>query len=130
MDQHNMEMKLWPRSAAFAERLWSSPKNRSNSVYPRLLHHRARMVRRGIHADRLQPESCHQISGYCSDPSSRLWNKITLSKYLPNAAAASPQFEVSLLVTYITYIILFLLKHYWTYAIYMSFIRNRQSNMF
>ncbi|CAL8095478.1 unnamed protein product [Orchesella dallaii] len=72
VDQHNMEMKLWPRSAAFAERLWSSPRNRSNSVYPRLLHHRARMVRRGIHADRLQPESCHQISGYCSDPSSRL----------------------------------------------------------
>lgn len=129
MDQHNMEMKLWPRSAAFAERLWSSPKNRSNSVYPRLLHHRARMVRRGIHADRLQPESCHQISGYCSDPSSRLWNKITLSKYLPNAASA--QFEVSLLVTYITYtIVLFLLKHYWTHVIYMSNIRNRQLNLF
>ncbi|CAG7836289.1 unnamed protein product [Allacma fusca] len=72
VDQYNMEMKLWPRSAAFAERLWSSPTNRTSSVYGRLIHHRARMVRRGVHADRLQPESCHQLSGYCSDPYSQL----------------------------------------------------------
>jgi len=67
-----MEMKLWPRSAAFAERMWSTPLSRNASVYPRLLHHRARMANKGIHADKLQPESCHQLTGFCSDPYSQL----------------------------------------------------------
>lgn len=78
VDEHNMEMKLWPRSSAFAERMWTHPTNRTLSVYPRLLHHRERMVRRGVHADRLQPESCHQITGYCDDPNSSIWlSKVT-----------------------------------------------------
>ncbi|XP_021948899.1 chitooligosaccharidolytic beta-N-acetylglucosaminidase isoform X1 [Folsomia candida] len=72
VDQHNMEMKLWPRSAAFAERMWSSPQNRTITVDARLAHHTNRMKNRGIHTDRLQPESCYQISGYCHDSNSRL----------------------------------------------------------
>lgn len=60
-----MESKLWPRSAALAERLWSDPTTDWTVADTRLVHHRQRLVQRGIHADALQPEWCHHNEGYC-----------------------------------------------------------------
>ncbi|CAG7727946.1 unnamed protein product, partial [Allacma fusca] len=68
-DIQTMEMKLWPRGSALAERLWSNPeKSRTRFAYPRLINHRERMVQRGIRADTLLPESCYHTWGFCDDP--------------------------------------------------------------
>lgn len=57
--------KLWPRGAALAERLWSDlPTDWKEAEY-RMVHHRERMVSRGIAADAIQPEWCHQNEGLC-----------------------------------------------------------------
>ena len=60
-----MEGKIFPRAAAFAERLWSNPSTKWYEAEPRMLHHRQRLVRRGVRADRLQPEYCNVNSGHC-----------------------------------------------------------------
>ena len=62
-----MESKLWPRGAAFAERLWSDPDTDWKQAEIRLIHHRQRLVERGIDADALQPEWCHQNEGVCTE---------------------------------------------------------------
>lgn len=61
-----MQNKLWPRTAAFAERLWSDPDTDWKAAELRLIHHRQRLVERGIEADALQPEWCHQNEGLCT----------------------------------------------------------------
>ncbi|XP_021948017.1 chitooligosaccharidolytic beta-N-acetylglucosaminidase isoform X1 [Folsomia candida] len=69
-DKYNMDMKMWPRGAAYAERLWSNPPSRLNVTqlaYPRLIHQRERLVQRGIHADTLLPEACRYIWGFCDN---------------------------------------------------------------
>jgi len=62
-----MESKLWPRGAALAERLWTDPDTNWQAAEIRLIHHRQRLVERGIKADALQPEWCHQNEGFCSE---------------------------------------------------------------
>jgi len=69
-DPLNMDMKMWPRGAAYAERLWSYPPvalNVTQFAYPRLIHHRERMVQRGIKCDTLLPEACYNIWGFCDN---------------------------------------------------------------
>lgn len=64
-DENSLDSKLWPRGAALGERLWTNPSHNWESAEVRLIHHRQRMVKRGIQADRIQPEWCHQNEGLC-----------------------------------------------------------------
>lgn len=57
--------QLWPRGAALAERLWTNPSHNWEPAETRLIHQRQRMVARGIMADRIQPQWCHQNEGLC-----------------------------------------------------------------
>jgi len=57
--------KLWPRASALGERLWSDPPGGWKQAEVRMVNHRERLVSRGIAADALQPEWCHQNDGLC-----------------------------------------------------------------
>ncbi|KAI4490970.1 hypothetical protein M0802_010546 [Mischocyttarus mexicanus] len=65
VDSSSVDSRLWPRSAAFAERLWSNPASTWIHAEHRILRHRQRLVQRGINADRLEPEWCIQNQGHC-----------------------------------------------------------------
>ena len=68
-----MDVKLWPRGAAAAERLWTNPKDhRKDDVYARLNHHTKRLKARGVRCSTIQPESCLQMTGNCDDPRGHL----------------------------------------------------------
>lgn len=70
VDQHSSEGKIWPRTAALAERLWTNPDHDWRDAEYRLIYHRERLVNRGIQADALQPLWCEQNAGHCYyDPS-------------------------------------------------------------
>ena len=62
-----MEAKVWPRTCAIAERLWSDPIDTNwKEAESRILEQRRRMaVFRDIHADIIQPEFCRQNDGFC-----------------------------------------------------------------
>ena len=62
-----MEAKVWPRTCAVAERLWSEPLDTTwKEAEPRILEQRRRMaVFRNIRADAVQPEFCRQNDGFC-----------------------------------------------------------------
>ena len=64
-DDSTLDQKLWPRGAALAERLWAEPETDSLEAQWRLVHHRRRMVARGVQAETMQPEYCHQYDGAC-----------------------------------------------------------------
>ena len=64
-DAQTLDSRLWPRAAAVAERLWAEPQTDSAAALTRLVHHRERMVQRGVGAESLQPEYCHQNDGAC-----------------------------------------------------------------
>ncbi|XP_066589090.1 chitooligosaccharidolytic beta-N-acetylglucosaminidase [Prorops nasuta] len=65
VDSTSVDSRLWPRSAALAERLWAEPKSSWIHAEQRMLQHRERLVRRGIFADSLEPEWCLQNQGSC-----------------------------------------------------------------
>ncbi|ODM95998.1 Chitooligosaccharidolytic beta-N-acetylglucosaminidase [Orchesella cincta] len=66
VDGLNMDGKIWPRTSAYAERLWSNPPSGSTRfAYPRLIHQRETMILRGIFPDTLLPEACYHIWGFC-----------------------------------------------------------------
>lgn len=65
VDGNSLDSRLWPRGAALGERLWSNPNHNWEPAETRFIHHRQRMVQRGIKADRMQPQWCHQNEGYC-----------------------------------------------------------------
>ncbi|KAK7063269.1 beta-N-acetylhexosaminidase activity protein [Halocaridina rubra] len=65
VDGTSLDSRLWPRGAALAERLWSNPSNNWEPAETRFIHHRQRLVQRGIQADRIQPQWCHQNEGLC-----------------------------------------------------------------
>ncbi|MCL4133757.1 UNVERIFIED_CONTAM: hypothetical protein GTU68_037765 [Idotea baltica] len=67
-DENTIDAKLWPRGSALAERLWSNPSSNYSFAENRILHHRRRLVQRGLKADRLQPEWCRQNGGHCRRP--------------------------------------------------------------
>nr|XP_023022857.1 probable beta-hexosaminidase fdl isoform X1 [Leptinotarsa decemlineata] len=70
-DEGSLDARLWPRAAAFAERVWSDPQldlatlNIQEDVYTRLSTQRDRLVSRGIGAEALWPEWCTQNPGMC-----------------------------------------------------------------
>ena len=59
--------KLFPRVSALGERLWSDPEAGLTwkQAEARMIHHRQVLVSRGIEADALQPEWCHQNEALC-----------------------------------------------------------------
>lgn len=62
----SFETRLWPRVAAFAERMWSDPPRMDNyDVYTRLGSHRARLLSRGLKAEAMWPRWCTQHPGEC-----------------------------------------------------------------
>ncbi|CAL4143420.1 unnamed protein product, partial [Meganyctiphanes norvegica] len=65
VDETSLDSKLWPRGQALAERLWTNPEHNWESAELRMVHQRQRLVQRGIEADRLQPQWCHQNEGLC-----------------------------------------------------------------
>jgi len=64
-DEQTLDKRLWPRGAALAERLWTNPRTNWEPAEFRLIHQRQRLVNRGIAADRIQPQWCHQNEGLC-----------------------------------------------------------------
>ncbi|XP_046477221.1 chitooligosaccharidolytic beta-N-acetylglucosaminidase [Neodiprion pinetum] len=64
-DSTTIDSRLWPRTAAVAERLWSEPKSSWIHAEHRMLMQRERMVAKGINADSLQPQWCAQNQGHC-----------------------------------------------------------------
>ncbi|XP_065656615.1 chitooligosaccharidolytic beta-N-acetylglucosaminidase-like isoform X1 [Hydra vulgaris] len=65
VDEYTSEGKIWPRTAALAERLWTNPSHDWRDAEYRLIFHRERLVERGIQADALQPLWCLQNAGHC-----------------------------------------------------------------
>ncbi|XP_017781982.1 PREDICTED: probable beta-hexosaminidase fdl isoform X2 [Nicrophorus vespilloides] len=71
VDEKSLDTRLWPRAAAFAERVWSDPPvDRSSmsineDVYTRLSTHRDRLISRGLAAEALWPQWCSQNPGMC-----------------------------------------------------------------
>ncbi|KAF9023306.1 hypothetical protein BGZ52_013031 [Haplosporangium bisporale] len=69
-DAHNVDSKVWPRSAAWAESLWSGNRNaegykRTTELSARILEFRERLVARGISASALVPKYCLQHPHHC-----------------------------------------------------------------
>jgi len=64
-DEQTLDERLWPRGSALAERLWTNPNTNWEPAEFRLIHQRQRLVNRGIRADRIQPQWCHQNEGLC-----------------------------------------------------------------
>ncbi|RLU20777.1 hypothetical protein DMN91_007391 [Ooceraea biroi] len=64
-DSMSVDSRLWPRSAAMAERLWSEPDSSWHHAEQRMLRHRERLVERGVYSDSLEPEWCLQNQGSC-----------------------------------------------------------------
>ncbi len=63
-DDVNVQVKLWPRSAALAEALWSNPQEGWYGADPRMQQWRLRLVERDIAAEALQPTWCAREGGY------------------------------------------------------------------
>jgi len=65
VDEYSSESKIWPRTSALAERLWTDPTSGWRDAEYRMIFHRERLVERGIDADALQPLWCEQNAGHC-----------------------------------------------------------------
>ncbi|XP_051143875.1 beta-hexosaminidase 2 [Andrographis paniculata] len=68
-----MDLRIWPRTSAMAETLWSgnldeTGKNRVAEATDRLNEWRYRMVTRGIGAEPIQPLWCIKNPGMCNNP--------------------------------------------------------------
>lgn len=66
VDALAIDVRIWPRASATAERLWSAADvNDVATAKLRLSHFRCKMAQRGIHASPIQPAS---ECGYCRLP--------------------------------------------------------------
>ncbi|XP_063909245.1 probable beta-hexosaminidase fdl [Zophobas morio] len=62
----SLETRIWPRSAAFAERVWSDPDTMNDyDVYSRLVSFVDRLRSRGIKSSAMWPRWCSQNPGKC-----------------------------------------------------------------
>ncbi|XP_028129769.2 probable beta-hexosaminidase fdl isoform X2 [Diabrotica virgifera virgifera] len=62
----DLETRIWPRTAAMAERLWSDiPIFDSKDVFTRISTQRERLIQRGLKAEATWPEWCTQNPGKC-----------------------------------------------------------------
>lgn len=61
----SIDVRLWPRAAAFAETLWSEPSTTWEEAEERMLIHRERLVSLGVNAEELQPEWCLRHQQAC-----------------------------------------------------------------
>ena len=72
IDESNVDRKVWPRSAALAEALWTGPEGTKEGWYaadPRMQQWRNVLVQRGIPAEALQPQWCQQREAHaCTLP--------------------------------------------------------------
>lgn len=62
-----LDSRVWPRTAALAERLWSDPSKLSTAdAEPRLQAHIDRLTKRiSVFPDAIAPEWCNQHEGQC-----------------------------------------------------------------
>lgn len=65
VDEWSLDARLWPRSSALGERLWTNPSGSWREADSRMLLHRHRLVENGIGAERLQPEWCLLNENQC-----------------------------------------------------------------
>lgn len=65
VDDQSVDVKVWPRTAAVAERLWTNPDSDSRSAEPRIQQFRQRLIKRGTHSDAISPLYCYQNEGEC-----------------------------------------------------------------
>ncbi|XP_023022824.2 beta-N-acetylglucosaminidase NAG3 isoform X2 [Leptinotarsa decemlineata] len=68
VDEATLETRLWPRAAAFAERVWSDPAGiefDSYDVSTRISAHRDRLISRGFEVAAIWPLWCTQNPGRC-----------------------------------------------------------------
>jgi len=65
IDDTNIDEKLWPRSCAAAERLWSATAGGSALALNRINAQRELLVRRGLNAYPLQQQWCNLNPGMC-----------------------------------------------------------------
>lgn len=62
----SLETRLWPRAAAFAERIWTDPtENNDYDIYTRLVSQRERLMERGLKAAAMWPRWCSLNPGKC-----------------------------------------------------------------
>lgn len=64
-DDPSVENRIWPRTAALAERVWAEPTSSWAAAEYRLDSHRQRMLKLGIHADTLVPQWCYLNQDSC-----------------------------------------------------------------
>lgn len=66
VETDSLETRLWPRTAAFAERIWSDLNVQDNyDIYTRLVSQRERLVERGLKAAAMWPRWCSFNPGKC-----------------------------------------------------------------
>lgn len=66
VETDSLETRLWPRTAAFAERVWSDPLERNDyDVYTRLVSQRERLMERGLKVAAMWPRWCSLNPGKC-----------------------------------------------------------------
>ncbi|XP_055315467.1 probable beta-hexosaminidase fdl isoform X1 [Sitodiplosis mosellana] len=71
VDESNVDARIWPRTAALAERLWSDPSDSTDldlvpkETFSRLSIFRSRLVEYGLEAEPLFPKYCAQNQDEC-----------------------------------------------------------------
>lgn len=71
VDENQLDARLWPRSAALAERLWTDPQNINNfekvpvETISRMAHFRNRLFEIGIQPEAIFPKYCSQNPNEC-----------------------------------------------------------------
>ncbi|KAF7283897.1 beta acetylhexosaminidase fused lobes isoform X2 [Rhynchophorus ferrugineus] len=71
VEESSLDSRLWPRTAAFAERVWTDPQldlatfSIHEDVYTRLSTQRDRLISKGLKAEAMWPTWCSQNPGMC-----------------------------------------------------------------
>lgn len=65
VDEFSLDVKIWPRAGAVAERLWTDPMTNSISAQKRFENFRNMLTLRGIQSDAVSPYYCYLNDGKC-----------------------------------------------------------------